>query len=81
MQTMSDSKKFFRKLQGFHGYLWMPLFGLKSGLSYSMRVARLLHQSKDIPNLKLIIGNPEHFAAVQDFWRTKFFSNRISTGL
>ncbi|NP_001119596.2 ST8 alpha-N-acetyl-neuraminide alpha-2,8-sialyltransferase 4 precursor [Strongylocentrotus purpuratus] len=81
MQTMSDSKKFIRNLQGFHGYLWMPLLGLKSGLSYSMRVARLLHQSKDIPNLKLIIGNPEHFAAVQDFWRTKFLSTRISTGL
>nr|XP_054766003.1 alpha-N-acetylneuraminide alpha-2,8-sialyltransferase-like [Lytechinus pictus] len=81
MQTLSDSKKFIRTLQDFHGYLWMPLFGLKSGLSYSMRVARLLHQSKDIPNLKLIIGNPDHFSAVQDFWRTRFLSTRISTGL
>ncbi|XP_072177728.1 alpha-N-acetylneuraminide alpha-2,8-sialyltransferase-like [Diadema setosum] len=81
LQSLSDSKKLIRALQAYRGLLWMPVFGLKSSLSFNLRVVRLLSAATELPDLEVAISNPDHFAAVQDFWRGRFVSGRISTGL
>ncbi|XP_070565843.1 alpha-N-acetylneuraminide alpha-2,8-sialyltransferase-like [Ptychodera flava] len=74
-----DQQRLLSDVQQYSGYLWVPIFSVKSGTMYTLRAYRAMKREPS-EQIKMIFAHPKHQIDVQAFWEKVGIQSRATTG-
>ncbi|XP_077978704.1 CMP-N-acetylneuraminate-poly-alpha-2,8-sialyltransferase-like [Glandiceps talaboti] len=74
-----DQQRLISDVLQYQGYLWVPLFTVKSGTMYALRAYRTLKKESQ-NQIQMVFPHPKHQIDVQGFWEKLGIEHRATTG-
>lgn len=76
LSTDENMANFLKDARQYRGQLWMPC------LTYRVHAESCIHalENYNITENVLVLGHPEHFVQVEDFWKSRGLKQRPSSG-